>query len=371
MEDDAANISARPPTLLVPSLNQWLRESKLNHWRSRAPSALETPASAREAEVTLPGLICQSAAMRRIVTQVHAMRESHMTVLINGESGTGKEVIARAIHTLSRRSAAPFAPFNCAAVPGELIESHLFGHRRGAFTGASANHLGVIRTADGGTLFLDEIGELALSAQPKLLRFLEQREIQPLGESKPRLVDVRVIAATNRNLEDLVAAEKFRADLYHRLNVIELHLPPLRERPEDIPLLLDHFLSHYSAESGKEGIIITGEATELLMHYDWPGNVRQLQHEIQRIVALIPPEEEITAEMLSPRVRQNQRHSPPTSPLPSRPPSLAAAVAELERQMIRAALAQHKGNLSRTANELRITRATLRLKKIKQYGLRA
>src|SRR5262249_18959610 len=204
----------------------------------------------------LPGFIHSSPAMTRLVEEVHKIRSSDVTVLVTGESGTGKELVARAIHAISARRSKVFVPFNCTAVPKELSEGYLFGYRRGAFTGAVTDSPGVIRTAAGGTLFLDEVGDLPLDVQPKLLRFLHEGEIQPLGEQRPTKVDVRIIAATNTDLEEMVAQGRFREDLYYRLNVIRLRVPPLRERRSEIPTIVSYYINHYSAKFGRKDIQI-------------------------------------------------------------------------------------------------------------------
>lgn len=346
-------------TLFLKQLKSGLERCR---WRPRhvraAAQDLATPAPQ---SLALPGMIHRSEAMRRVVEQVHSLCSSDITVLITGESGTGKELVARAIHALSSRAAAPFVPFNCAAMPRELIESHLFGHRRGAFTGAGSGSPGVIGAAAGGTLFLDEVGEMAREVQPKLLRFLQDGEIQRLGETLPRRVDVRVIAATNCNLEEMVAAGEFRADLYYRLNVIQFHLPPLRERREEIPLLVEHFLARYAAQTGRDGISFDPAAMELLKYYDWPGNARQLENEIYRLVALTPTGGRITADLLSPHIaaRTGGRRAGAVHVSPSLI-TLADALAQVKRQLISDSLARHKGNLSKVADELGVSRFGLR-----------
>jgi transcriptional regulator with PAS, ATPase and Fis domain/tetratricopeptide (TPR) repeat protein len=321
----------------------------------------------------MPGFIHSSPAMTQLVEEVHKIRSSDVTVLVTGESGTGKELVARAIHAISSRRAKVFVPFNCTAVPKELSEGYLFGYRRGAFTGAVNDSHGVIRTAAGGTLFLDEIGDLPLDVQPKLLRFLQEGEIQPLGEQRPAKVDVRIIAATNTDLEDMVAQGRFREDLYYRLNVIRLRVPPLRERRSEIPTIVNYYVNHYSAKFGRKDIQITPQAVDLLMVSDWPGNVRQLCNEIQRTVARAEDGTVITPEQLSPELK---RTSSPTTPsgaasITSLPPSnlqttgtgtLAEALAEVERRMISDALRRHGGNISRAARELGLTRRGLYLK---------
>src|SRR5919205_4019649 len=252
----------------------------------------------------MPGFIHSSPAMTQLVEEVHKIRSSDVTVLVTGESGTGKELVARAIHAISSRRGKVFVPFNCTAVPKELAEGYLFGYRRGAFTGAVADSPGVIRSAAGGTLFLDEIGDLPLELQPKLLRFLQEGEIQPLGEQRPVNVDVRIIAATNTELEDMVAQGRFREDLYYRLNVIRLRVPPLRERRSEIPTIVNYYVNHYSAKFGRSEIQITPQTIDLLMVSDWPGNVRQLCNEIQRIVARAEDGAVITPEQLSPELKR-------------------------------------------------------------------
>jgi hydrogenase-4 transcriptional activator len=323
----------------------------------------------------LPGFIHSSPAMTRLVEEVQKIRSSDVTVLVTGESGTGKELVARAIHALSSRRDKIFVPFNCTAVPKELSESYLFGHRRGAFTGAVSDSPGVIRSAAGGTLFIDEVGDLPLDAQPKLLRFLQEGEIQPLGEQKPTQIDVRIIAATNTDLEELVAQGRFREDLYYRLNVIRLRVPPLRERRSEIPTIVNYYVNHYSSKFGRHDIQVTPQAVDLLMVADWPGNVRQLCNEVQRIVARAENGSVITSEQLSPELRQMGVPSVPpaglsglgttaTARLDFVPDgvSLAEALSEVERRMISDALRQHKGNISRAARELGLTRRGLYLK---------
>src|ERR687896_813622 len=213
----------------------------------------------------MPGFIHSSPAMTKLVEEVHKIRSSDVTVLVTGESGTGKELVARAIHAISSRRAKVFVPFNCTAVPKELSEGYLFGYRRGAFTGAISDSQGVIRTAAGGTLFLDEIGDLPLDVQPKLLRFLQEGEIQPLGEQRPVKVDVRIVAATNTDLEEMIAAGRFREDLYYRLNVIRLRVPPLRERRSEIPTIVNYYVNHYAAKFGRRDVQVTPQAVDLLM----------------------------------------------------------------------------------------------------------
>jgi transcriptional regulator with GAF, ATPase, and Fis domain/Tfp pilus assembly protein PilF len=321
----------------------------------------------------MPGFIHSSPAMTRLVEEVHKIRSSDVTVLVTGESGTGKELVARAIHALSSRRERIFVPFNCTAVPKELSEGYLFGYRRGAFTGAVKDSDGVIRTAAGGTLFLDEIGDLPLDVQPKLLRFLQEGEIQPLGEQRPCKVDVRIIAATNTDLEEMVAQGRFREDLYYRLNVIRLRVPPLRERRSEIPTIVNYYVNHYSAKFGRRDIHIAPQAVDLLMVGEWPGNVRQLCNEVQRVVARAEDGTLITPEQLSPELRQMNAVTTPANAtsvgfgkdssvtVPANA-TLNEALAEVERKMIREALQKHRGNISRAARELGLTRRGLYLK---------
>jgi DNA-binding NtrC family response regulator len=291
-------------------------------------------------------------------------------VLITGESGTGKELVARAIHVGSHRSAAMFLPYNCTTTGRDLADSQLFGHRRGAFTGAVSDQPGLIRSAGGGTLFLDEIGDLPLDVQPKLLRFLEQSEIMPIGETRPQRVDVRVLAATNADLEQRVAEGKFREDLYYRLNVIRIHVPPLRERREEIPHLSTFFLREALERLGKPDIELSSQTLDVFSRYWWPGNVRQLKNEIQRAVALSAPGGTVEPAHLSPEITATRL---PGGMASARRPqatsaNLASAVEQVERDLIQATLDQTRGNISETARTLGLTRRGLYLK-LRRLGL--
>jgi len=334
----------------------------------------------------MPGFIHSSLAMTELVEEVYKIRSSDVTVLVTGESGTGKELVSRAIHTLSNRKDKIFVPFNCTAVPKELAEGHLFGYKKGAFTGAVEDSPGVIRTADGGTLFLDEVGDLPIDVQPKLLRFLQEGEIQPLGDKKPLKVDVRIIAATNMPLEEKVADGSFREDLYYRLNVIRLRVPPLRERRSEIPPIVNYYVNHYSSRFAKQNVTFTPQTIDMMMVCNWQGNVRQLCNEIQRIVARAVDNEVITPDHLSPELKRNAQTLTPfnsgsnikpiasydgvISPFTNIPEggTLEDAVSELEMQLIRASLTRHRWNISRVANELGLTRRGLYLK-IARYGI--
>ena len=266
-------------------------------WVSKAPALNQTAAfkveDAASAEVALddefpgfglPRIVGKSAALRRLLDMVRVVAPTNATVLINGETGTGKELIAEAIHKCSDRSSGPFVKVNCAAIPTGLLESELFGHERGAFTGAIARRIGRFELASRGTMFLDEIGEIPMELQPKLLRVLQEREFERLGDSRTLKSDARLIAATNQNLDAMVNEQKFRLDLYYRLNVFPIRVSPLRERPEDIPPLINHFVQQFSQRMSKGIHTIPSETMTALMRYMWPGNVRELQNVIERAV---------------------------------------------------------------------------------------
>jgi hydrogenase-4 transcriptional activator len=327
---------------------------------------------ARSLEPLLPGFICASAAMNRVADQIQRLQGHDLTVLITGESGTGKDLVARAIHVGSPRSAAMFLPYNCTTTQRDLADSQLFGHRRGSFTGAITDQQGLIRTAAGGTLFLDEIGDLPLDIQPKLLRFLEQGEVMPVGETRPQAVDVRVLAATNADLEQRVQEGKFREDLYYRLSVIRIHVPPLRERREEIPHLSTYFLRDARERLGKPDVHLSSVTLDLFDRYWWPGNVRQLRNEVQRAVAMSPPGGTIEPDHLS----ADLTALPPTGVVTGAPSAsratgarnLATAVEEVEREVIGSALRRTSGNISETARVLGLTRRGLYLK-MRRLGL--
>jgi hydrogenase-4 transcriptional activator len=293
-------------------------------------------------------------------------------VLVTGESGTGKELIARAIHVGSPRSAAVFLPYNCTTTTRDLADSQLFGHRRGAFTGAVSDQAGLIRTATGGTLFLDEVGDLPFDVQPKLLRFLEHGEIMPVGDARPQRVDVRVITATNADLEQRVAEGKFREDLYYRLSVIRIHVPPLRQRREEIPHLSTFFLREASSRLAKPDVQLSSGVLDLFSQYWWPGNVRQLRNEIQRAVAMAPAGGTVEPEHLSPDLT-DEASPPPAERFPTKVAlrggqTLASVVDDVERDLIRETLARNRGNISETARALGLTRRGLYLK-LRRLGL--
>ncbi len=346
---------------------------------------IEQEASPFTSNSLMPGFIHSSPAMTSLVEEVYMIRSSDVTVLVTGESGTGKELVSRAIHAISNRKDRVFIPFNCTAVPKELAEGHLFGYRKGAFTGAVNDSQGMIRAAHGGTLFLDEVGDLPIDVQPKLLRFLQEGEVQPIGEKTPIKVDVRVIAATNMPLEEKVANGSFREDLYYRLNVIRLRVPPLRERRSEIPPIINYYINHYSSRFGKRDITITPQTIDLLMVCEWEGNVRQLCNEIQRVIARAVDGEVITPEHLSLDLKRNAtpisafEESGNVRPITNsgsfsgynigtQGTTIEQAVSELETQMIVDSLRRHDWNISRVARELGLTRRGLYLK-LARYGI--
>jgi two-component system response regulator AtoC len=284
------------------------------------------------------------------------------------ESGTGKELFARLIHTSSPRSRAPFIPVNCGAIPENLLESELFGHKKGAFTGADSDRVGLFEEASAGTLFLDEIGELPSQLQVKLLRALQEGEIRRVGESTSRDVDVRVIAATARDLESEVKEEKFRSDLFYRINVLNIHLPPLRHRTEDIPALVRHFVSHYNDKLGLQITSFASSAMKSMLAYPWPGNVRELQNVVERAMVLTEGSE-IEPDQLPPNVRDPQGETlPMLESLPADELSIKKHSAQLEKRLISRALELTGGNRTRAAEHLELSYRAL-LYKIRDYGL--
>jgi DNA-binding NtrC family response regulator len=322
-----------------------------------------------------PDCIWISEPIAEVVRVARRIGPTPLSVMITGESGTGKEMLARTIHRASERAGQILLPFNCTAVPREMLESQLFGYRKGAFTGADTAFAGVIRSAEGGTLFLDEIADVPVDLQPKLLRFLETHEIHPLGEPHPIKVDVRVIAATNANLEQLVQQGRFREDLFYRLNVVRLRLPPLRERREEIPALVDHYMQRFADQQKKGRLTLSDEALEYLLLYAWPGNIRQLANEVNRMVALAEPDATLTSAHLSAEIQATRR----TIPAAAAPESemrisldepLPDAVERLERMMVQAALDRAKGRVEEAAKILGISRKGLFLKR-RRWGLGA
>ncbi len=306
-------------------------------------------------------LLGDSAAMREVFRLIRLAAPTDATVLITGESGTGKELTARAIHGESRRRAAPFVALNCSALPGELIESELFGHLRGAFTGADRDRRGLFEAADGGTLFLDEVGDLAPAAQAKLLRALEERTVMPVGATTARPVDVRVLAATHRPLERLVEEGAFREDLLYRLRVITIDLPPLREHRADIPALAAHLVAELAARHGRPARPLGDAARAALVAYDWPGNVRELRNALERAVVLAQGEEIQPADLPAPIARGRGPLRPEEAALAELPFAEARARAgdAFDRAFLVAALERHGGNVSATARALGLHRQSL------------
>jgi DNA-binding NtrC family response regulator len=321
------------------------------------------------------GALFLAEEMQQLLATVRRVASSMVPVLITGETGTGKEVLARTLHLYSTRAASTFLPFNCSSIHKDLLESQLFGHRRGSFTGATDNFPGVIRAASGGTLFLDEIAELPLDVQPKLLRFLESNEIHPMGDVRPVGADVRLIAATNADLDTLVAQGRFREDLFYRLNIVPLHVPPLRERRVEIPALAHYYLNKYALENRRGDLRLAEETMEYLMLYRWPGNVRQLANEMRRLAALAEPGAVLMPEHLSATIAASRRTVPasqrtldPTEVVVRIDQPMPAAVQHLERTMIQRALRLSNGGMEDAAAILGLSRKGLYLKRVR-YGL--
>jgi DNA-binding NtrC family response regulator len=312
--------------------------------------------------------------MQGVLAMARRIAAANIPVLITGETGTGKEVLARLIHSYSPRAAKAFLPFNCTATPRDMLDAQLFGHRRGAFTGATENFSGVIRAASGGTLFLDEIGESTMDIQPKLLRFLESGEVHPIGEAHPVRVDARVIAATNADIDTLVAQGRFREDLFYRLNIVRIPLPPLRARRVEIPTFANHYLEKYAKEMDKGDLRLAEDTMEYLVLYRWPGNVRQLANEMRRLAALAERGAVLMPEHLSTDIAASRR----TIPASERPLEASeivvridqpfdAAMNHLGRAMVQAAIAKTK-SVDEAAKLLGLSRKGLYLKRLR-YGL--
>jgi two-component system NtrC family response regulator len=308
----------------------------------------------------IEGIIGESGRMLEVFSLVRRVASSEATVLIRGESGTGKELIAKAIHYASPRASGPLVKVNCAALPETLLESELFGHEKGAFTGALANRKGRFEVASGGTIFLDEIGDLPAHLQAKLLRVLQEREFERVGSSRPIHVDVRILAATHRDLEGLLKSGQFRDDLYYRLNVVTIVLPPLRERRQDLPLLMDHLLRVFAEKNGKKIRGFTPEAREALLRYDYPGNIRELENIIERASVItrndVIGRADLPISIQEPEAEDNSNNT-----------NLSVVVERLERRLIKEALARSGGVQTRAAEHLGITERNLRYK-LKKYG---
>ncbi|MDI6744806.1 MAG: nif-specific transcriptional activator NifA [Thermodesulfovibrionales bacterium] len=311
----------------------------------------------------LANIIGQSDRMQEVFASVHSVAPSKANVLLRGESGTGKELIAKAIHYMSPRAKGPFIKFNCASIPEGLLESELFGHEKGAFTGAMAMRKGRFELADGGTIFLDEIGDLPIALQPKILRVLQEKEFERVGGEKTTRVDVRLIAATSRNLEDLVSEGKFREDLYYRLNVVPVFLPPLREKIEDIPLLVEFFLKKYNEENHKS-VSITSDTLNILTNYDWPGNVRELENTIERLVVM-SRQKIITPSDLPFNIRDYNLRARYASQIKD---ALPSTIEDIEKARILDAIKKTGGIQAKAARLLGITPRQIGYK-IKKYDL--
>jgi two-component system response regulator PilR (NtrC family) len=331
---------------------------------SRQNFAFKRDAATRN---SLDNIIGVSPAMEKLKATIRTVASTQSTVLIFGESGTGKELVARAVHTCSPRASEPFVSINCGAFPETLLESELFGYVKGAFTGANQNKRGLFEVADGGTIFLDEIGEMNLTMQVKLLRVLQERCVRPVGGTDEISIDVRVIAATNRDLERQVAENTFREDLYYRLNVIPVTVPPLRDRREDIPLLVNHFVKKYAPAAGKNIARVKADALSALADYNWPGNVRQLENAIERAVAL-ETTEELNVELPMERARARAAAagagadsvSVPAGTILPEGMDMEHYVAEIERGLLKSALQQANGVQTRAADVLKISYRSFR-----------
>jgi Nif-specific regulatory protein len=315
----------------------------------------------------LDDIVGTSPVIQEIHSLTRRVAPTETTVLIQGESGTGKELVARAIHALSRRATGPMITLNCAAVPSELIESELFGHKRGAFTGAMRDHEGVFRSAHGGTLFLDEIEATPPAMQVKLLRAIQMGEVKPVGDNISQHVDVRLIAATNQDLAKLTSQGKFREDLFYRIHVFPIVIPPLRDRADDIPILVEHFLDKYARQADKDIRVMDAAALKLLIRYPWPGNIRELENEIERAVVLTPPGGTISVRSLSSRIPGSLEQIVEEIPA-GNPGTLKHAVDDLERKMIVDALQSCSGNRSLAAKRLGLSRQGL-LNKLHKFDL--
>jgi two-component system, NtrC family, response regulator PilR len=330
--------------------------------------ALKRDAASRN---SLDNMIGKSAAIEKLKSTIRTVAPTGSTVLIYGESGTGKELVARAVHTCSPRSSEPFVSINCGAFPESLLESELFGYVKGAFTGASQNKRGLFEVASGGTIFLDEISEMSIGMQVKLLRVLQERTLRPVGGVQEVAFDVRVIAATNKDLRDMVAANTFREDLFYRVSVIPINVPPLRDRRDDIDLLANHFLKKYAYAAQKSIVRISAESKAMLRLYDWPGNVRQLENTIERAAAMESTDElHVQMDTESPRARAaaasaNGNHSVPFAGL-----DFDKYVADIERSLVEQALNQAGGVQTRAAELLKVSYRSFR-HLVKKYSISA
>jgi transcriptional regulator with PAS, ATPase and Fis domain len=329
----------------------------------RSVTRMNTELASRAAERhSFANLIGKSSSMRDIYALIEKVADSHVPILITGESGTGKELVASAVHYNSSRKGRAFVVQNCSAFNENLLESELFGHLKGSFSGAIRDKQGLFEVADGGTFFLDELGEMSVALQAKLLRVLQDGTFMPVGATKQRKVDVRVVAATNRNLQEMVSKGTFREDLFYRLNVVNIRIPPLRERKVDIPLLIEHFLRKHGAGSQKS---VEQETLRILSDFDWPGNIRQLENEIERLILMAGKGELITPDLISPAILSHGKENARGRRVEGK---LKDAVENLERNMILDTLEKLDWNKSEAAKVLGISRSNL-IAKVQAYGL--
>ncbi|HEY1987625.1 MAG TPA: sigma-54 dependent transcriptional regulator [Terracidiphilus sp.] len=385
--EDLKNAGVTAPVVMMSG--QAHIEMAVRATRLGAPDFLEKPLSTEKLLVTLENalkltrleaenrdlrtrvgkhtLVWSGETMRRVMAQIERVAASESRVCIYGETGTGKELVARTLHEKSHRAAGPFVTLNCAAVPGELIESELFGHEKGSFTGAAQRHTGKFEQAHRGTLFLDEIGDMPTAMQAKLLRVLEGGEVERIGAEKPTTVDVRVVVATHRNLEQLIDEGTFRRDLYHRIVVFPLELPPLRLRCEDLPALVDHFARQVSTQNGWKAVSFSATAIDALKQYGWPGNIRELRNVVERLLLLADGEIDAqAAELALPAARDLGKAAPNGTRESSGP--LAQRVLAFERDTVLAELERNHRNVTQTAKALGLERSHL-YKKCQQLGI--
>jgi transcriptional regulator with PAS, ATPase and Fis domain len=366
-DGSGAGLAVIAPELSAPELA--LIESMLGEAAADVDVALRerererTPDPVAGFRTGYAGIIGASPAMQELYALIDRVSPSTSTVVIGGENGTGKELVARAIHERSERRDHRFVVTNCSAFNDNLLDSELFGHKRGAFTGAIADKPGLFELADLGTFFLDEIGDMSPSLQVKVLRVLQEGTFNRVGDTETRKIDVRIIAATNRDLSAMVAAGTFREDLFYRINVIAVHLPALRDRKDDIPLLVDYFLDRNRKAGRVKRVALS--CLQRMLAYAWPGNVRELENEIERLVVLAGDAPEIETDLLSPRIRE---FAPPEEDDVGDPSSLPAAVEALEKRMIGAAMRRHGGNKTRAAEDLKVSRRNL-IRLVQKYRL--
>ncbi|MFM8378256.1 MAG: sigma-54 dependent transcriptional regulator [Planctomycetia bacterium] len=337
---------------------------------ARRRGAEEVLRRAVERPYTFEGLLGESAAMRQVYSIIDRVAASSVDVLVTGETGTGKELVARALHQRSRRAAAPFVPVDCGAIPDTLMESEFFGHERGAFTGADARRMGLVEFADGGTLFLDEVGELPLALQAKLLRVLQERRVRRVGARQENPVDVRVVAATSRAIDQMVEQGEFRRDLFYRINVVRIDLPPLRQRGDDIGLLAEHFANRAAQEAGRSVRGLSTDVYQVLRGYPWPGNVRELHNVVRRAIAMTRSPMAGIDDLPDEIVAAAGRAVGDESATPGFFAQRAEHVARFERQTITDLLSRHAGDVTAAAREARLPRGTL-YRLMKSHGLDA